>query len=205
MISQRTEMILIVSAVAVFLMGYGWFYHTVSKLEPLSVSALSEQTSPITLAVVPTGSAGRIQMALELMDVSPDLRVLITGLYPRVTQNDLAHSYGEVWQRHVDRITLGYRAKDTYGNALETQNWLNTSVQNLDSKTLLPNIHIITSPLHMPRTLMIFHAVLGDKAHLDPLLSPHAASVHPWPVLREYVKYLLTGAYLLLPDFVRAL
>lgn len=132
-----------------------------------------------------TGGTGRVETSLRLLAASPDARLLISGvdlqttvraLLPPSTPPDLAA-----------RITLGYQARSTIGNATETAVWVADNHIN--------SLIIVTAGYHMRRAMLELGRTLPDVA-LSPYPVMPPAMEHPWRLstLRlmsmEYMKWL---------------
>ena len=135
--------------------------------------------------VIFTGGGTRLKEALVLFEQEKGKYLLISGVNPEseistlLSQNPLKN-----------RITLGYEALDTLGNAEETAHWVHRN----NIKSLI----LITSNYHMPRSLLelrhlvpnvgvLPHPVVGE-AFLQPKwwLEPSTLRL----VLQEYNKFL---------------
>lgn len=119
----------------VWIIGFGCFC-----LYALSLRFQSaEQTDAI---VVLTGGGYRVQTALDLLRERYAENLLISGVNETVKKEDLIGTLSEELARN---ITLGYRAKNTRGNAQEMAHWIKGK-----------NIHsvlLVTSFYHMPRSI----------------------------------------------------
>lgn len=132
-----------------------------------------------------TGGKTRLNVAIELFQQGKARYLLISGVNPDAT-------FPEVVDQMVDtsRVTLGYKALDTVGNAQETAAWALTH----NIKTL----RLITSNYHMPRSLFeLRHLLPGVEIVPYPVvgksflkakwwLDPHALRL----VIQEYNKFL---------------
>lgn len=163
---------------ALWIMGLVLF----TKMIPSMPQSAINSTDGI---VIFTGGGTRLKEALVLFEQEKGKYLLISGVNPEseistlLSQNPLK-----------ERITLGYEALDTLGNAEETANWVHRN----NIKSLI----LITSNYHMPRSLLelrhlvsnveIFpHPVVGE-AFLQPKwwLEPPTLRL----VLQEYNKFL---------------
>lgn len=92
--------------------------------------------------VVLTGGKNRINTGIRLMDEKKATALLISGVNQNVSQKDVLKNIPDDTKR---KITLGYKAKDTNGNAKEISEWIN--------KKNIHTIILVTSFYHMPRSV----------------------------------------------------
>lgn len=123
-------------AVPLILWALGFIWFTVALPQP----ARQSETDAI---VVPTGSGGRIQRGLEMLQLGAAEQMLVTGVDASVQPGEFVAEF-EVPQRIMDCcITLGFSALDTRGNARETAEWL----EEREYKSL----RLVTADWHMRR------------------------------------------------------
>ena len=140
---------LIITVVSSLIVGGGvWAIGLVcfTRLVPFTSPELIMPTEGI---VVFTGGVGRLTAALTLFQEGKGKYLLISGVNPDST---FPSTIADLPQR--SRITLGYEALDTPGNAEETARW----VRQNHIKTL----RLITSHYHMPRSLLELRRLLPD-------------------------------------------
>ncbi len=140
--------------------------------------------------VVLTGGTSRVTDALELLAAHRGKRLLITGVNPGTTTNDISRQvtgYGRILACCVD---LDYSAINTLGNAVQARRWaINRGFHSLI---------IVTSAYHMPRALaeiahqlpevtLIPFPVVSDRLRVEPWWASGATTKL---VLSEYLKYL---------------
>jgi uncharacterized SAM-binding protein YcdF (DUF218 family) len=137
-----------------------------------------------------TGGQARIDEAVRLLSTGKAKRMLITGVNPATTSEQLGRlvpSGGELFKCCID---LGREAEDTIGNAIETRDWLELHGYR--------SLIVVTSSYHMPRTLLELRRVLPEVVITPHAVEPRSFRSARWwadrDVLRliavEYVKYL---------------
>lgn len=147
--------------------------------------------APADGIVVLTGGAQRVDGAMSLLAAGHARRLLVSGVYEKTTRAQLALNNPEAAKLFNCCIDLGYLARNTIGNAIETRRW----AREHDMRSLI----VVTSNYHMPRALVELRSILQDYE-----LTPHAVvngSIDPdawWRspasarlLLTEYGKYLV--------------
>lgn len=153
----------------------------------------SEQTRATRNAdgiVVLTGAAQRMNDAVELLANKRGRRLLVSGVNPITTSDELKKQIPEFALLSECCIDLGHEAQNTLGNAVETAAW----AKKHGFKTLL----IVTSAWHMPRALVEleretdgielipYPVITGRMREQRWWSSPQAARL----LVFEYLKYL---------------
>lgn len=177
-------------------LGLGYFLYLVdepSSTIPPEVDGL----------VVFTGGKNRIPYTLNLLTKIHIQRLLISGLNPRLTPNELISTFYPYTKQtkeivHVSHILkyctdLDYRSTSTYENIQETDRWV--------KRNRFLSILIVTSDYHMPRTVLLSRHFFDPNYKAYYIKAPVQMSLyssHSSEILRiyllEYVKY----AYMLL-------
>ena len=98
-----------------------------------------------------TGEDARLVPAVALLEEGAAPRLLISGVFPGTTKSDLK-SLTHGGARFDCCADLGFAARDTHSNALETARW----VKNHNVKSLI----VVTASYHMPRSLVEFAAAM---------------------------------------------
>jgi uncharacterized SAM-binding protein YcdF (DUF218 family) len=140
--------------------------------------------------VVLTGGASRIVDAIELLASGHGKRLLISGVHPSTTPDELTRVNPDFERLLNCCIDLGHQATNTIGNAVETARW----VREKNFKSII----VVTSGWHMPRALIEIENELPDVKLIPyPVVSERMRDVTWWsdaPTVRllliEYVKYL---------------
>lgn len=154
---------------------------------------VTDATGETDAIVVLTGGTGRLEAGLTLLADKQGKKLFISGVYQGVDVQQLIDVSRYQPEELTCCITLGYAANSTYGNALETAEWL--------SEERFKSIRLVTASYHMPRSLIEFRHAMPNVR-----IVPHA--VFPpqfkrddwwqWPgtaqlILIEYLKFLAAG------------
>ena len=104
--------------------------------------------------VVLTGSTGRIDHGIALLEKHEAQRMLISGVAPQVRPVELARQYRAAPALFACCIDLGHEAVDTRSNAEETAAWVKHHKYR--------SIRLVTSNWHMARARLELANALGD-------------------------------------------
>ena len=151
--------------------------------------------------VVLTGGSSRVSDAMELLAACYGRRLLISGVHPTSTANDISRTLPENQSFMACCVDLDRTALSTRGNAAEARRW----AEGRRFKSLI----VVTSNYHMPRALVEFsHAmpqatlipfvVVGDKWREEPWWTSGSTLRL---LLLEYVKYIAAELRVRLEDF----
>lgn len=150
-------------------LGFIWFAIALPQPAPPA------QTDAI---VVPTGSGGRIQRGLEVLQTGAARQMLVTGVDAAVQPEEFVTQF-DVPQRVMDCcVTLGFSALDTRGNARETMEWLDERGYT--------SLRLVTADWHMRRAALELQDQLPD----DVTVIRDAVRSEPslWTLFLEYHK-----------------
>jgi uncharacterized SAM-binding protein YcdF (DUF218 family) len=154
--------------------------------------ALSFKYAPQThsdAVVVLTGGSNRIKTGLQLIQEKKADYLLISGVNKEVTKSKLFKNTSD---DILNKITLGYEALDTKGNAKEVDSW----IKEKNIKSIL----LVTSFYHMPRSIFEI-TQLNKNIQINPLpVFPKSfnSSVdwiktrYAWLLFIEYHKVIFT-------------
>jgi uncharacterized SAM-binding protein YcdF (DUF218 family) len=96
--------------------------------------------------VVLTGAPQRMTDAIELLSANRGKRLLVSGVNPAITGEELKKQIPDFARLSECCIDLGHEAQNTLGNAVETAAWA--------KKNGFKSLLIVTSSWHMPRALV---------------------------------------------------
>lgn len=164
--------------------GFFWFFGLIlfTRIIPSVPLDLRTTTDGI---VIFTGGKTRLEVALDLFQQNKGKYLLVSGVNPDSTLPQRIEKLSL-----SSRITLGFDALNTAGNAQETAIWAHTHH--------IKTIRLITSNYHMPRSLFELKSVLPDVEIIphpvvrDSFLNPRwwFDSETLYLVIQEYNKFL---------------
>lgn len=154
------------------LAGFLTFSVHVSGLEP-------DADASGDAIIVLTGGEGRLAVATELLERRAGSRLLISGVHPDVTPDELRAAMGTSARLFDCCVDLGREAADTTGNAIETAGWV--------SERGYDRVLIVTSDYHLPRSLLEMRARMPDVE----LVAYPVRSPRPWTDVHSARRWLL--------------
>ncbi len=145
--------------------------------------------------VVLTGGTGRLDEGLRLLAAGRGREVFVSGVARGVDVATLLRLARRSPEGPGRRISIGYRADNTAGNALETAAWMRSRG--------FASLRLVTASYHMPRSLFEFHrAMPGLRIVPHPVFPPRFKGDEwwAWPgtatlLAREFTKYLIARAF----------
>ncbi|MCT6813015.1 YdcF family protein [Bombella apis] len=140
-----------------------------------------------------TGGKNRIEAGIALLQQKPERLLLISGVSPHTGLNHIlaATGIGPLPPDLTQRISLGYRAATTIGNAWETAQWA--------KQKNLHHLVLVTAGYHMRRSLLEFHDIAPQLQFTPYWVQPPAMSTpfHPHTMLLMFSQYgKLIGAFI---------
>ena len=183
---KRILFILALAAVALWAYGLACFVARIPK----TPSTGTETTDAI---VILTGGSLRMEHGLSLLRGQRAGKLFVSGVEGGLTVPELLRSK-ELRQFEtntpLDRITLGYKAHSTSGNALEVAQWATANH--------IGSIRLVTGNYHIPRSVMEIHAAIPSLRVIpEPVFPKHFEDNAWWMsadslrlVISEYHKYL---------------
>jgi uncharacterized SAM-binding protein YcdF (DUF218 family) len=162
--------------ILVFLFGFGVFSSHIGRL---ATPATPDGADGI---IVLTGGQARIDAAVDLLKAGKGKRLLISGVNPSASVEDIQRITGADARLMGCCIDIDRIAGDTVGNAIMSARWLN---DNAYSSAIL-----VTNNYHMPRSLLEMRRFGAGTA------------IQPYPVVNTRID---RGEWLLNPDALRVL
>jgi uncharacterized SAM-binding protein YcdF (DUF218 family) len=147
--------------VLAFVAGFLMFTRTVAGYVPGSLPRADA-------IVVLTGGELRLAVGAQLLKEGRGARLLISGVNPHTSRNDLRRASGLPARLFSSRVDIDYAAHTTSGNADETKAWAKSHG--------FTRLIVVTSSYHMPRSLMelrrtmpritlVPHPVVSNRVH----------------------------------------
>ncbi len=161
-----------------------YFAHQIS-------TAKVPNTASADAIVVLTGGQARVREGLRLLEEGHADRLLISGVHPGTTREQLAVVTSSTMPLEKASVDLDRVALNTAGNAMETAVW----VQKNGFNSLL----VVTSAYHIPRAKAELSDVLPDVDLIAYPVFAKGLDLDTWYrkpatirlLMREYVKYIL--------------
>jgi len=172
-----------------WLAGMVWFVEQVPR-------ETTPDRSPTDAIVVLTGGTGRLDEGLRLLAAGSGRELFVSGVARGVDVAVLLRLARRNPEELDRRISIGYRADNTAGNARETAAWMR--------ERSFVSLRLVTASYHMPRSLVEFRrAMPGLRIVPHPVFPPQFKGEEwwAWPgtaalLAREFAKYLIALAYL---------
>jgi uncharacterized SAM-binding protein YcdF (DUF218 family) len=191
--AARLSLLLVTAALLAWLGGLQWFAMGLEEAPPLNLK-------PADAVVVLTGGSNRLESGFDLLKKGLGRRLFISGVYRGVDVKVLLERLEKADRSGFDCcVDLGFEADDTIGNARETTQWL--------KKNEFKSFYLVTANYHMARALLVFRTFAPQlEARPYPVDSEALHGKTWWAesrtrnlILREYMKYLVTLAWSVLP------
>ncbi len=182
---MKSLALLLLLAVILWAAGLLAFAHRVIVSTPAPEPRSSDGVVALTGA-----SSLRIEAAAELLEQGLAQRLLISGVNPDATREQVREATNTAGRAFDCCVDLGFQAENTVGNARETADW----AQYHRYRTLI----VVTADYHMPRALLELHAAM-PRVRLRPYpVVTQTLDVRRWwasqeagrRMIVEYSKYL---------------
>ncbi len=185
----RALRLLVLLALFVFFTGFAVFAERATR------RPAPEPPPQADGVVALTGAGGdRLATAMSLLERDAAERLLITGINPAATDEDIRRVASASSAKFDCCVDLDRTARTTVGNAIEAAVW----AREHDYGSLL----VVTSDFHMPRSLLELDRAIGDGSvvlHPYPVRTDDAAAPSWWRdpraarrLMAEYVKFVIT-------------
>jgi uncharacterized SAM-binding protein YcdF (DUF218 family) len=182
-------LVAVLAVIAVWFLGLLVFAVQVQHERPPASAPTADGVVALTGA-----SNARIAEAVDLLAQGKARQMLVSGVNPSVTREQLRLALGVAHPIYDCCVELGYQAEDTIGNAREIADWARRN----DFHTLI----VVTSDYHMPRSLMEIRGALpGVKLIAYPVATPSLDAQRWWRsatgarrMTLEYCKFLIVAA-----------
>lgn len=128
------------TAFVVLIWGLGFLWFAVALPGPLPAETKTDAV------IVLTGSAGRIERALQILEGGKAPKLLVSGVDREVRPVEFAAQFKVPTRLMACCITLGFQAFDTRSNAVEAGQW----VKERKAKS----VRLVTADWHMRRSAL---------------------------------------------------
>ena len=171
---------------ALFILWFGGFAYFISIVP--NTKANVEKTDAI---VVLTGGDRRIEEGFNLFKQKASDKLFITGVDAKVKRlHEVTSCYNALNPEDKQNVEFGQNAEDTMGNALEVKSWV--------EENKITSLTLVTASYHIPRSLMIFKAVMPNVKIIAYPVFTNNFKIHDWwnypgtrwLLLKEYFKCL---------------
>jgi uncharacterized SAM-binding protein YcdF (DUF218 family) len=179
--------LMIVGAIA-FVIGFVLFVHLI-EVKP------NDDVGAADGIVVFTGGDERISEGLKLLAKGKASRLLISGVNHGTGRRQLSALYPERGNLFQCCVDLGWKARNTIGNAAETQNWANRRGVN--------SIIMVTSETHMPRSLLETRRLVPGVTLIPYSVRSPNVEIEEWWMRRHTVRVILTEYIKFIPSLGR--
>ncbi|GAB2186524.1 YdcF family protein [Roseibium sp. LAB1] len=180
--------ILFVAVVTALVVGtIGQFATFAQKVATARVPASANADAIVVL----TGGHARVNEAIRLLEEGRANRLLISGVHPGTTREQLAAVTASTMPLEKNSVDLDRVALNTAGNAVETANWV--------KKNGFSSLLVVTSAYHLPRAKVELAGALPNVALIAYPVFSKDLKLDSWYrepatmrlLMREYVKYIL--------------
>ncbi|MEP3045378.1 MAG: YdcF family protein [Roseibium sp.] len=176
--------ILAISLVIVTILPFVIFAHRIATSEV-------PKTANADAIVVLTGGQARVTEAVRLLEEGLASRLLISGVHPGTTRQQLAAVTASPMPLEKKTVDLDRVALNTAGNAAETASWVR--------KNEFSSLLVVTSAYHLPRAAAELSGALPDVSLIGYPVFSKDLKLDAWYaepatmklLLREYVKYIV--------------
>ncbi len=186
---QVLQRIILISGIA-WVAGFVWFIQSLPHAPDTLLFSDEVEKDETGIVALTGGGGARIKAALELYEYELGDKILISGVHPDTSQQDIVSKL-ELKDEYADCcMDLGIKAQTTKGNAIETRDWV---VEHRYDTVIL-----VTTDYHMPRAKSeLRHMLPGTKIIAYPVPSTAVpqdqwiTSPKAWRILAvEYMKFV---------------
>ncbi len=178
---------LLAALAVVWLGGLVWFARSIP-------GEIADSDSATDAIVVLTGGSLRVQSGLALLAGGKAKKLFVSGVYHSTDVTALLRISRQSPEHVACCIVLGHEADNTFGNALETAQWMRSEGFH--------SLRLVTASYHMPRSLLEFSRTMPEARIIPHPVFPERVKQErwwAWPgtaslIVAEYQKYLLALA-----------
>ena len=153
----------------VWLVGLTAFVTHITSLTEPTIDNTTANTDAI---VVLTGGSERITAGFELLNAGKAKQLFISGVHSGLTLDQLIGKTTVDKQLRGCCITLGHYANTTFGNAVETRDWVKAHD--------IHSLRLVTANYHMPRSLMVLQSAMPEMPITPHPVTPDNVKLNDW-------------------------
>ncbi|WP_417767065.1 YdcF family protein [Stappia sp.] len=185
----RSILLLIVLLAAIA--GTGFYAGSFLRFAASVTGLETDDTVGADAIVVLTGGSERVKHALELLGSGRGERLLISGVHPETTPQQIVSSTASDLTLFTCCVDLDRNASNTLQNASETAKWAR--------RNGFDRLLVVTSAYHMPRALLELHSVMDGISLVPVPVQTADLEFDRWYtdprttllLAREHIKYML--------------
>jgi uncharacterized SAM-binding protein YcdF (DUF218 family) len=166
---------------ALWLAGFALYMAHISHLTTPDLNAGLEPTDAV---VVLTGGSERLAAGLDLLRAGTANKLFVSGVAPGLTLDKRLDEAAMPKELRACCIALGHAAESTTGNADETLAWM--KAENYHS------LRLVTANYHMPRSLMLFRALMPEIKIVPYPIAPESVKLDNWWMHPNTIELLVT-------------
>ena len=148
---KKFFLVVVAIFIVLWLGGFIYFAQRINKYE-------IDNDTYTDAVIALTGGRHRIAEAVKILNQGKAKHLFISGVGRKISWEDIKNAQNLKIKNDAD-VTIGYKAKNTIGNAQETIDWVH--------KNKIDSIRLVTSNYHVERSLVEF-GVKDKKLRIIP-------------------------------------
>lgn len=183
---MRSLLFFLGGVIAIWCLLFGFFL-----IDALSFKGITQEQCDNVIVL--TGGKNRIQHALRSIKTNRSKNIFISGVYAKTTLNDIL---GEDENKEGVNFILGKKARNTFENADEIDNWVRING--------IKKIMLITSDYHMRRSILALNHK-NKTVKIIPCVSKSKFDFYFFKIcVKEFHKTIYVCLKFLFDDFSKA-
>lgn len=177
----------------VFIVSGLWVFGLIKYVDNLPTQKTTDESVTDGIVIF-TGGAMRLEGGLDMLTKEKAKRLFVSGVGERTTLDLMLMLSGKLPDNILElkkRIDIGYKAKNTRGNAVEVADWV--------KENNYKSIRLVTANYHMPRSHYELITEMPDITIIPNPVFPGDIKMNKWwqsgvtkrILISEYNKYLI--------------